>query len=175
MEFFYTSNVLQYEHFVCRASRDHKPLGLWVIVSHAQSQLAYHICIVSVRDSVVITCVRKAFFYFVFKRSDCSLLTVLRQWRQWRKVEKEGGKKKEMITVEVKNGSVSRATARGYGDIVWRLRRRRKRLKHPSLKMRLGRRQKQVSLDHFLVKVALKEDESTDSSDSVSDNESRTQ
>jgi hypothetical protein len=33
------------------------------------------------------------------------------------KVEKEGGKK-EMITVEVKNGSVSRATARGYGDLV---------------------------------------------------------
>jgi hypothetical protein len=28
------------------------------------------------------------------------------------KVEKEGGKKKDMITVEVKNGSVSRATAR---------------------------------------------------------------
>jgi hypothetical protein len=24
-----------------------------------------------------------------------------------------------MITVEVKNGSASRATARGYGDLVW--------------------------------------------------------
>jgi hypothetical protein len=24
-----------------------------------------------------------------------------------------------MITVEVKNGSVSRVTARGYGDLVW--------------------------------------------------------
>jgi hypothetical protein len=34
------------------------------------------------------------------------------------RVEKEGGKKKEMITVEVKNGSASRATARGYGDLV---------------------------------------------------------
>jgi hypothetical protein len=33
--------------------------------------------------------------------------------------------------------------------------------------MRLGRRQKQVSLDMFLVKVAQKEKESTDSSDSV--------
>jgi hypothetical protein len=32
--------------------------------------------------------------------------------------EKEGGKKKEMITAEVKNGSASRATARGYGDLV---------------------------------------------------------
>jgi hypothetical protein len=31
---------------------------------------------------------------------------------------KEGGKKKEMITVEDKNGSASRATARGYGDLV---------------------------------------------------------
>jgi hypothetical protein len=31
--------------------------------------------------------------------------------------EKEGGKKK-MIMVEVKNGSASRATARGYGDFV---------------------------------------------------------
>jgi hypothetical protein len=35
--------------------------------------------------------------------------------------------------------------------------------------MKLGRRQKQVSLDKFLVKVAQKEKESTDSSDSVSD------
>jgi hypothetical protein len=33
-------------------------------------------------------------------------------------VEKEGGKKKKMITVGVKNGSASRATARGYGDLV---------------------------------------------------------
>jgi hypothetical protein len=48
-----------------------------------------------------------------------------------------------------------------------------KRRRHPSLQMRLGRRQKQVSLDRFLVKVAQKEKESTDSSDSVSDNESR--
>jgi hypothetical protein len=39
--------------------------------------------------------------------------------------------------------------------------------------MRLGRRQKQVSLDKFLVEVAQKEKESTDSSDSASDNESR--
>jgi hypothetical protein len=31
--------------------------------------------------------------------------------------EKEGGKK-ETITVEVKNGSASRATARSYGDLV---------------------------------------------------------
>jgi hypothetical protein len=37
----------------------------------------------------------------------------------------------------------------------------------------LERRQKQVSLDRFLVKVARKEKESTDSSDSVSGNESR--
>jgi hypothetical protein len=34
-----------------------------------------------------------------------------------RRVEKEGGKKK-MITVQVKNGSASRATARGYGYLV---------------------------------------------------------
>jgi hypothetical protein len=34
-----------------------------------------------------------------------------------KRVEKEGGKKM-MITVEVKNGSASRATARGYGDLV---------------------------------------------------------
>jgi hypothetical protein len=34
------------------------------------------------------------------------------------RVEKEGGKKKELITVEVKNGSASRATARGYGDLL---------------------------------------------------------
>jgi hypothetical protein len=33
------------------------------------------------------------------------------------KFEKEGGKK-EIITVEVKTGSASRATARGYGDLV---------------------------------------------------------
>jgi hypothetical protein len=35
-----------------------------------------------------------------------------------KRVEKEGGKKKEMIMVEVKNGSASRATARGYEDLV---------------------------------------------------------
>jgi hypothetical protein len=35
-----------------------------------------------------------------------------------KRVEKEGGKKKEMITVEVKNGSASRTKARGYGDLV---------------------------------------------------------
>jgi hypothetical protein len=35
--------------------------------------------------------------------------------KKW--VEKEGDKKKK-ITVEVKNGSASRATARGYGDLV---------------------------------------------------------
>jgi hypothetical protein len=57
--------------------------------------------------------VSKAFFCFVSKCSDCSLLTVLRQW-----AEKEGGKKKETITMEVKNGSASRATARGYGDLI---------------------------------------------------------
>jgi hypothetical protein len=33
-------------------------------------------------------------------------------------VEKEGAKKKEMITVEVKNGSPLRATARDYEDLV---------------------------------------------------------
>jgi hypothetical protein len=33
-----------------------------------------------------------------------------------KRVQKEGGKK--MVTVEVKNGSASRATARGYGDLV---------------------------------------------------------
>jgi hypothetical protein len=43
---------------------------------------------------------------------------------------------------------------------------------YPSLQMRLGRRQKHVSLDRCLVKVAQKEKESTDGSDSVSDNES---
>jgi hypothetical protein len=37
----------------------------------------------------------------------------------------------------------------------------------------LERRQTQVSLDRFLVKIAQKEKESRDSSDSVSDNESR--
>jgi hypothetical protein len=35
-----------------------------------------------------------------------------------KRVEKEGGKKKEMNTVEVKNGSALRATARGYGALV---------------------------------------------------------
>jgi hypothetical protein len=35
-----------------------------------------------------------------------------------KRVEKEGGKKKEMITVEVKNGSASRASPRGYRDLV---------------------------------------------------------
>jgi hypothetical protein len=35
-----------------------------------------------------------------------------------KRAEKEDGKKKEMITVEVKNRSASRATARGYGDLV---------------------------------------------------------
>jgi hypothetical protein len=35
-----------------------------------------------------------------------------------KKAEQEGGKKKEMITVEVKNGCASRATARGSGDLV---------------------------------------------------------
>jgi hypothetical protein len=34
-----------------------------------------------------------------------------------KRVEKEGGKK-VMITVKVKNGSASRATARGYGDLI---------------------------------------------------------
>jgi hypothetical protein len=49
--------------------------GLWVIISHAQSQSAYLIRIVSIRASVVITCVCvKQFFYFVSKCSDCSLL-----------------------------------------------------------------------------------------------------
>jgi hypothetical protein len=35
-----------------------------------------------------------------------------------KRVEKEGGMKRKMITVEVKDGSASRATARGYGDLV---------------------------------------------------------
>jgi hypothetical protein len=34
-----------------------------------------------------------------------------------KRAEKEGGKE-EMTTVEVKNGSASRGTVRGYGDIV---------------------------------------------------------
>jgi hypothetical protein len=34
------------------------------------------------------------------------------------RAEKEGGKKRETVTAEVKNGSASRATARGYGDLV---------------------------------------------------------
>jgi hypothetical protein len=33
-------------------------------------------------------------------------------------VEKEGGEKKEMITVEVTNGSALQATARGYGNLI---------------------------------------------------------
>jgi hypothetical protein len=70
-----------------------------------------------------------------------------------RRAEKEGGKKKEMITVEV-NICIASNSKR-----LWRsrLRRRRKRQRHPSLQMRLGRRQKQVSLDRFLVNVAQKE------------------
>jgi hypothetical protein len=48
-----------------------------------------------------------------------------------------------------------------------------KKTETSSLQMRLGRRQKQVSMERCLVKVAQKEKESTDSSDSVSDNESR--
>jgi hypothetical protein len=35
-----------------------------------------------------------------------------------RRAEMEGGKMKEMITVEVKDGSASRATTRGYGGLV---------------------------------------------------------
>jgi hypothetical protein len=35
-----------------------------------------------------------------------------------KRAEKEGGKKKEIITVEVKNGSALRETSRGYGDLV---------------------------------------------------------
>jgi hypothetical protein len=35
-----------------------------------------------------------------------------------KRVEKEGGKKKEMITVEVKNRFASLATPRDYGDLV---------------------------------------------------------
>jgi hypothetical protein len=66
--------------------------------------------------------------------------------------------KKEVITVEVKNGSILRATARGYGDLV--------------SSDEIRQEQKQVSLDRFLVKVAQKQEKSTDSSDSVSDNES---
>jgi hypothetical protein len=42
-----------------------------------------------------------------------------------------------------------------------------------SLSSNLIRQEAKVSLDRFLVKVAQKERESTDSSDSVSDNESR--
>jgi hypothetical protein len=34
-----------------------------------------------------------------------------------KRAEKDGGKE-EMITVKAKNGSASRATARGYGDLV---------------------------------------------------------
>jgi hypothetical protein len=60
----YTSDILQYEYFVCRASRDHKPLGLWVIVSHALSQSAYLIRIVNIPASFVITCVRVNHFVF---------------------------------------------------------------------------------------------------------------
>jgi hypothetical protein len=86
-----------------------------------------------------------------------------------KRAEKEGGKKKEMITVEVEWICIASNSKR-----LWRsrLRRRRKRRRHPSLHMRLGSRQKQVSLDKFLVKVAQKEKKSTDSSDSISDNES---
>jgi hypothetical protein len=47
-----------------------------------------------------------------------------------------------------------------------------KKRRHPSLQMRLGKRQKQVSLNRFFAKVVQKEKESTDSNDSVSDNES---
>jgi hypothetical protein len=61
-----------------------------------------------------------------------------------------------MITVEVKNGSASRATARGYGVLVWGGGGRKEKDVYPSLQMRLGRRQKQVSLDRFLVKAAQK-------------------
>jgi hypothetical protein len=46
-------------------------------------------------------------------------------------------------------------------------------MSHLSLQMRSGWRQKQVSFGRFLVKVAQKGKESTDTSDSVSDNESR--
>jgi hypothetical protein len=35
-----------------------------------------------------------------------------------KRVEKDGGKKKVMITVEVKNGSASRATARSCEDLI---------------------------------------------------------
>jgi hypothetical protein len=35
-----------------------------------------------------------------------------------KRAEKESSKKKEMIKVEVKNGSALRAAARGYGELV---------------------------------------------------------
>jgi hypothetical protein len=94
-------------HFVCRASCDHKPLGLWLIVSHAQSQLAYLICIVSIRASIVITCVCIKHVFIlcpnvvtVFFIKCTTTMAPMKK-----RAEKESGKKKEVITVEVKNGS----------------------------------------------------------------------
>jgi hypothetical protein len=70
-----------------------------------------------------------------------------------KRVEKEGGKKKEMITVEVKM-DLHRKQQQEVMEISSE---EEKRRRHPALQMRLGRRQKQVSLDRFLVKVAQKE------------------
>jgi hypothetical protein len=89
-----------------------------------------------------------------------------------KKAEKEGGRRKEMITVEVKNWTEFASNSKR----LWRShlrRRRRKRWRHPSLQMRLGTRQKQVLLDRCLVKVAQRKKESTDRSDSISDNDNR--
>jgi hypothetical protein len=45
-----------------------------------------------------------------------------------------------MITVEVKNGSALRATARGYGDLIWGGGEKDRDI--PFFQIRLGRRQK---------------------------------
>jgi hypothetical protein len=84
--------------------------------------------------------------------------------------EKKGGKKKEMIRWKLRMDLHCQQQQEVME--IWS-EEKEKKMRPPSLQMRLDRRQKQVSLDRFLVKVAQKEKESTDSSDSVSDNESR--
>jgi hypothetical protein len=57
--------------------------------------------------SVVITCMySKHFIYFMSKCSDFFINCTTIMAPMKKRAEKEGGKKKEMITVEVKNGSV---------------------------------------------------------------------
>jgi RNA polymerase-binding transcription factor DksA len=142
--------------------------------------------------------VRKAFFYFVSKCSDCSLLTVLRQWPQWSKgLPLHHEQQQEVIEIsseEEENKTETSLSSNETREVskMWETVQKIVEKHHPSKAVAvitmnlfndnamsyfreiLKRGQKQLSLDKFLVKDTQKEKESTDSSsDSVSDNESR--